>query len=44
MKTKESIKQEIIELNFSLLNTIDDSKKTREIRDRISELLKKYKE
>jgi hypothetical protein len=40
MKTRTQIKKEIIELNFSLLNTIDDSKKTKEIRNKINELLK----
>lgn len=42
MKTKEQIKEEIIELNYEILTYFDDKEKVRETRDRINELLNKY--
>jgi len=42
MKTKEEIKEKIIELNFDLLRFFDDKQKVREIRDEIQLLLIEY--
>lgn len=42
MKTKEQIKEEIIELNYEILTYFDDKEKVRETRDRINELLNEY--
>jgi hypothetical protein len=39
MKTKEEIKEEIIELNYDLLIHVDNKVKVREIRDKIQLLL-----
>lgn len=42
MRTKEEIKEEIIELNYELLRHFDNKKKVREIRDKIQLLLVDY--
>ena len=42
MKTKEEIKESIIELNYDLLRFLDDKQKVREIRDEIQLLLIEY--
>jgi hypothetical protein len=42
MRTREEIKEEIIELNFDLLRFFDDKEKVREIRDKIQLLLIEY--
>lgn len=42
MKTKEEIKESIIELNYDLLRFFDDKQKVREIRDEIQLLLVDY--
>jgi len=42
MKTKEEIKERIIELNFELLRYFDNKEKVREIRDEIQLLLVDY--
>jgi hypothetical protein len=42
MKTREEIKELIIELNFDLLRFFDDKEKVKEIRDKIQDLLLEY--
>ena len=42
MRTKEEIKELVIEKNFDLLRFFDDKEKVREIRDEIQELLLEY--
>ena len=42
MRTKEEIKENIIELNFDLLRFFDDKEKVRQIRDDIQILLIEY--
>ena len=42
MKTKEQIKQSILELNYELLKYFDNKQKVREIRDEIQLLLIEY--
>lgn len=42
MKTKEEIKEEIIETNFELLRYFDDKERVREIRDKLQLLLIEY--
>jgi hypothetical protein len=42
MKTKEEIKELVIEKNFELLRFFDDKQKVREIRDEIQLLLTEY--
>jgi hypothetical protein len=42
MRTKEEIKELVIELNFDLLRFFDDKKKVSEIRDKIQLLLVEY--
>lgn len=42
MKTKEQIKEEIIELNYEILTYFDNKEKVRETRDRINTLLNEY--
>jgi hypothetical protein len=42
MKTKEQIKQTILELNYELLKYFDNKQKVREIRDEIQLLLIEY--
>ncbi len=42
MRTREEIKEEIIELNYDLLRFFDDKQKVREIRDEIQLLLIEY--
>ncbi len=42
MKTKEEIKELVIEKNFDLLRFFDDKEKVREIRDEIQLLLIEY--
>jgi hypothetical protein len=44
MKTKEEIKEMVIEKNFDLLRFFDDKEKVREIRDEIQLLLNEYLE
>lgn len=44
MKTKEEIKENIIELNFEILTYFDDKEKVRETRDKINTLLNEYLE
>ena len=44
MKTKEEIKELVIEKNFDLLRFFDDKEKVREIRDEIQLLLNEYLE
>lgn len=44
MKTKEQIKEEIIELNYEILTYFDDKDKVRETRDKINLLLNEYLE
>lgn len=42
MRTKEEIKELVIEKNFDLLRFFDDKQKVREIRDEIQLLLIEY--
>ena len=42
MRTKEEIKELVIEKNFELLRFFDDKQKVREIRDEIQLLLIEY--
>jgi len=42
MRTKEEIKESIIEKNFDLLRFFDDKEKVRQIRDEIQLLLIEY--
>ena len=42
MRTKEEIKEEIIELNYELLRHFDNKEKVRSIRDKIQLLLIEY--
>lgn len=42
MRTKEEIKELVIEKNFDLLRFFDDKEKVREIRDEIQLLLIEY--
>lgn len=42
MKTKEEIKEKIIELNYELLRFFDNKEKVRQIRDEIQLLLIEY--
>jgi len=42
MRTKEEIKERIIELNFDLLRLFDNKQKVRDIRDEIQLLLIEY--
>ena len=42
MKTKEQIKEEIIELNYEILTYFDNKEKVRETRDKINTLLNEY--
>lgn len=42
MRTKEEIKEHIIELNYDLLRYFDDKVKVSEIRDKIQLLLIEY--
>ncbi len=42
MRTREEIKEEIIELNYELLRHFDNKQKVREIRDEIQLLLIEY--
>jgi hypothetical protein len=42
MKTKEQIKETILELNYELLKYFDNKQKVREIRDEIQLLLIEY--
>ena len=42
MRTKEEIKELVIELNFDLLRFFDDKQKVSEIRDKIQLLLVEY--
>ncbi len=42
MRTKEEIKENIIEKNFDLLRFFDDKEKVRQIRDEIQLLLIEY--
>lgn len=44
MRTKEEIKENIIELNFEILTYFDDKEKVRETRDKINTLLNEYLE
>lgn len=44
MKTKEQIKENIIELNYDILKNFEDKEKVREIRDNINVLLNEYLE
>ena len=42
MRTKEQIKELVIELNYDLLRYFDNKEKVKEIRDEIQLLLKEY--
>ncbi len=42
MRTREEIKEEIIELNYELLRHFDNKEKVRDIRDKIQLLLIEY--
>lgn len=42
MRTKEEIKEEIIELNYELLRHFDNKEKVRKLRDEIQLLLIEY--
>jgi hypothetical protein len=44
MKTKEQIKEHIIELNYEILTYFDDKDKVRQTRDKINTLLNEYLE
>jgi hypothetical protein len=44
MKTKEQIKEKIIELNYDILRHFDDKEKVRQTRDKINILLNEYLE
>lgn len=44
MKTKEEIKEQIIELNYQILTYFDDKERVRLTRDKINELLNEYLE
>lgn len=44
MRTKEQIKEQIIELNYEILNYFDDKVKVRLTRDKINILLNEYLE
>lgn len=44
MRTKEQIKEEIIELNYEILTYFDDKVKVRLTRDKINVLLNEYLE
>jgi len=44
MKTKEQIKETIIELNYDILNHFEDKEKVRVTRDKINALLNEYLE
>jgi hypothetical protein len=42
MRTKEQIKEQIIELNFDLLRFFDNKVKVKEIRQQVVELIDEY--